>query len=58
MVKAIKGKVDKSAVVVLMGLDNGSCYEEDEGERGGCWGRTRLECTTWRGGWSWLLPGR
>jgi hypothetical protein len=30
MVEAIKYKVDKSAVVVLMGLDNGAYYEEDE----------------------------
>jgi hypothetical protein len=30
MVEAIKDKVDKSAVVVLMGLDNGAYYEEDE----------------------------
>ncbi len=40
MVEAIKGKVDKSVVVVLMGLDNGSCYEEGEDE-------TRLECITY-----------
>jgi hypothetical protein len=30
MVEAIKGNVDKSAVVILMGLDNGAYYEEDE----------------------------